>query len=311
MQTIYYDKSTKLKEKCVVAIGKFDGIHAGHLRILNELSRLKNKGLKSVVFTFEKSLTAFFSGKEDALIMTDKEKEEYLRDFGIDYLVIYPVNSDSILIKPEDFIYKVLLEALNAEFVVAGPDLSYGAGGKGDFALLEKIAGAEKCVKVEKILHEKSGREISSTFSREVICKGDIELASELLGRPYFVSGKVMHGRKLGRKMSFPTVNLLPDQNKLLPPFGVYFSYVNVGSRKYPGVSNVGKKPTISDHEKVCVETHILDFDDDLYGENIRVDFLGFRRSETKFESIDALAEQLKADVEAARTYFKNIQVYD
>lgn len=308
MQTINYKEEIRIKEECAVAIGKFDGIHAGHVLLLNQLLELKDKGYKSVVFTFDKSLSAFFSGKEEKLLLTDEEKEEFLKEMGIDYLIIYPVNEKSVSLSPEDFINKVLLDSLNARFVVAGPDLSYGDKGAGDFKLLEKIAGKDKCILVDKLIYEKEHREISSTYVREVVSAGNMKLACELLGRPYFASGKVMHGRKLGRAMSFPTVNLLPDNNKLLPPFGVYFSNVYVGSKCYPGVSNIGIKPTISDHEKLCIETHILDFDEDLYGENIRVDILEFRRGEIKFESIDALAKQLQSDVDAAREYFSKIR---
>ena len=302
MKKIYLDKDIKIADECAVAIGKFDGIHLGHIKLLRRLLDFKSRGLKTVVFTFEKSLSSFFTGIPESNLMSEEEKDEFLSELGIDICAVYPVNADSVAVPPDDFIDDYLVSALNAKVIVAGPDLSYGDKGLGDFNLLrEHSKGRYECIEIDKEIENSTGREISSTYVREVVALGDMELAGSLLGRPYSVYGKVEHGRKLGRVLQFPTVNLLPLSDKLLPPYGVYLANVVVGSELYKGVANVGIKPTISDHEAVCVETHILDFDDDLYGENIRVELLSFMRPEQKFESIDKLKEQLGKDIAAAR----------
>lgn len=304
MQIVNIDDNLIIEDMTAVAIGKFDGIHLGHQKLFGRLLEEKKNGLKTVVFTFDKSIAAFFSGKESPSILTEEEKQELLSEMGIDVLAVYPVNSESVKISPKDFIKKVLVDKLNAKVVVAGPDLSYADKGRGDFVLLESLSSVYgyNAVKIDKEIYKESGKEISSTYVREAISAGDMSLASNLLGRPYFVSGQVMHGRKLGRVMSFPTVNLIMDKEKLLPPYGVYLANVYVGSEKYAGVANVGIKPTISDNEKPCVETHIFDFDEELYGEYIRVEMLEFMRPEKKFNSIDELKNQLKVDIKNAKS---------
>lgn len=303
MKKIILDGNNRIEEPCAVTIGKFDGIHKGHLKLLKRLLEEKENGRMTVVFTFDKSIASFFSGESVQNLQLDYEKEEFLSEFGIDYLAIYPVNDKSVKISPADFIKDILVDALNAKVIVAGPDLSYADKGAGDFELLEEMAleYGYTPVMIEKEVYCPDNIEISSTLVRSAVLSGDMKKVKELLGRPYSVSGKVCHGRKLGRAMSFPTVNLIMDSDKLLPPYGVYFSCVCVGTQKYYGVSNVGIKPTISDNEKPCVETHIFDFDDDLYGEYIKVELLEYMRAEMKFASIDDLKNQLASDVKSAK----------
>lgn len=292
----------RIEKKTAVAIGKFDGIHAGHQKLLGEILSYREKGLKTAVFTFEKPLSTFFTGK-GSVLTTNQEKEEFLTDAGIDVLVEFPVNEKTVSLEPEEFIRDILKERMNAGVVAAGPDCSYGYRGRGDFALLQKM-GQElsfDTVMVEKELYE--GREISSTFVRSEVEKGSMELVEHLLKRPYSIYGRVMHGRKLGRQLSMPTLNLLPDKNKLLPPFGVYMSRVKVGTQEFDGITNIGFKPTVTDQRIPGVETYLYDFDDDLYGENIEVSLLHFERPERKFASVSELKEHLKKDLDAGEKY--------
>ena len=303
MKIIRLEDDNKILEATAVAIGKFDGIHRGHIKLLERLKMEKENGLQTVVFSFDKSIASFFSGIDVPMLQTDGEKEEFLAEFGIDILAIYPVNEDSVKISPEEFIKKILYVKLNAKVIVAGPDLSYADKGMGNFELLDSLSEkySYTTVMIEKEIYEPLNAEISSTLVREAVVKGEMELSKELLGRNYSISGKVIHGRRLGRKMSFPTVNLIAEKNKLLPPFGVYTADVYVGSNKFCGVANVGIKPTVSDNDMPCVETHIFDFDEDLYGEYIKVELKRFLREEKKFGSIEELKQQLAKDVEMAK----------
>lgn len=292
----------RIENETAVAIGKFDGIHAGHQKLLNEILSCRGRGLKTAVFTFEKSLGEFFTGK-GSVLTTNQEKEDYLAGAGIDVLVEFPVNGKTTSMEPEDFIRRILKEQMNAGIVAAGPDCSYGYRGRGDFALLEKM-GKElsfQTVMVEKELY--GGREISSTYVRSEVERGNMELVERLLKRPYSICGRVVHGRQLGRQLSMPTLNLLPDEHKLLPPFGVYMSRVRAGALEYDGITNIGYKPTVSERKIPGVETYLYDFDDDLYGEYIEVSLLHFERPERKFASVSDLKEHLKKDLDAGEKY--------
>lgn len=295
----------KIEERTAVAMGKFDGIHRGHRKLLNEILSWKSKGYLTAVFTFETPVSRFFS-ETPGVLTTNQEKEEYLADLGIDILVEYPVCEKTMAIEPEEFIGRILVGQMNAGIIAAGPDCSYGHRGRGDFALLQKLGDVFSyqtvCVEKERC----RDREISSTLVRTEVEKGNMEFVQELLGRPYSVFGKVMHGRQLGRQLSMPTLNVLPQEQKLLPPFGVYMSRVKVGTQEYDGITNIGRKPTISDQERITVETYLYDFDDDLYGENIEVSLLHFERPERKFASVEDLKEHLKKDLNAGEEYRKN-----
>lgn len=306
---IITDNNFKIEYKTAVAIGKFDGIHKGHEKLLKELIKYKSDGFKCAVFTFQIPIASFFSGEKVKVLMSLKEKEEYLSEIGIDYLIEFPVNEETVSIEPIRFIREILVKKMQAGVIIAGPDCSFGHYGKGDFALLNQEADQNgyRAVMISKEREEDQTRlEISSSYVRSEIEKGNMEHAKRLLGRPYCVSGRVMKGRQLGRQLSMPTVNLIPGEDKLLPPFGVYFSDVYVGTMHYCGITNIGKKPTISDHEAVTVETFLYDFDDDLYGEFIQVDLQKFARPEQKFPSISALEEKLKEDMINGKEFHQN-----
>ncbi|MCR5527267.1 MAG: bifunctional riboflavin kinase/FAD synthetase [Lachnospiraceae bacterium] len=299
---------SKNATETAVAIGKFDGIHRGHQKLIEVIKSMQARGLKSVVFTFDMPPAAFFTGHDVAVLTTNDERREYLAENDVDYLIEYPVNQETISTEPEVFIRDVLRDKLNARVVAAGSDCSFGKDGRGNLELLRSMQGCMgfETVEVDKVRY--NGEEISSTLVRSKVSDGDMEAARELLGHPYSFAGKVSHGRKLGSsELSMPTVNIMPEKNKLLPPFGVYFSDVVIGSEIFHGITNVGRKPTLSDHEAVSVETFLYDFDDDIYGENLRVELLHWRREERKFENLDALKKQMHEDMEAGRMWHKNI----
>lgn len=295
----------KIEEKTAVAIGKFDGIHKGHQKLLSKICSFKEKGYRTVVLTFDMPLASFFSKEDAKILTTNMEKEDYLEEMGIDIIIEFPINERTMSIEPESFVEDILVKKMNAGIIAAGADCSFGYKGRGNFPMLKKLG--EK-YNYQAILVEKEcfrGKEISSTYVREEVFSGNMETVHELLGRDYAIAGKVVHGRKLGRTMNMPTVNLIPPDCKILPPFGVYMSKVIVGSRWYDGITNIGRKPTISEHEAIGIETYIFDFDDDLYGEFIQVNLIHFYRREMKFQNISELKMQLDKDLMAGEEFRK------
>ena len=304
MQIVSDKTEFKLKGVSAVAIGKFDGIHAGHYRLIDEILRQKKNGLQSVIFTFFPSATVYFGGEDAKELTTREEKREIFERMGIDVLVEFPLNPETAATDPVDFVKKILIGMMNMKFLAAGEDVSFGKGGKGNRVLLEEMAEENDfTVKIiEKIFDH--GKEISSTYVREEILKGNMELASELLSRNYSMEGIVENGMHLGRKMGFPTVNLYPPKEKLMPPYGVYYSDVFYNGSMYHGITNIGVKPTVQQTKRVNAETYLYDFDRDIYGKKIRLELLKFKRPEQKFQDLAGLQKQLRQDVEDGKHWF-------
>ena len=284
---------------CAVAIGKFDGIHKGHKRLVDEINGFKERceGLMTAVFTFDPSPVAFFGDGNYHGITTRDEKRRIFNKFGIDYLIEYPLNSESAAMSPMDFMEKILVAGLHAKYVVCGPDFTFGYRGAGNVKLLKNSADR---LGFEVIICEKvatDGEEISSSLIREEVERGNMERVAEYIGAPYSVTGIVQKGRQIGRTIGMPTVNLIPESDKLLPPFGVYKSTVSYGGGHYKGITNIGVQPTVTDEKKVTVETHIFDFDEDIYGKPIIVNLNHFIRPERKFESTLQLKQQIEEDI--------------
>lgn len=307
MQIIDRMEQLNIKDKTAVAIGKFDGIHLGHQALLREILSAKEDGLKSVVFTFHPSPAAVFGGYEEKVLTTPKEKRDYFCAAGVDYLVEYPMNRKTAAVEPMDYIKEYLVERMHAQLIVAGPDLSFGKQGKGDFALLNRC-GKEfgyNARQIEKICA--GGEEISSTRVRNAVKQGNMREAALCLGTFYPISGAVCHGNELGRKMGFPTLNLIPEQEKLLPPFGVYYSQVSLRGKLYYGVTNIGRKPTVHAGDEITVETNLLNYDDAAYDQQIKVELMEFVRPEQQFADKQQLMEQIHKDVEQAEKFFGKI----
>lgn len=296
-------RNCELHMETAVAIGKFDGLHRGHRRLLQEILDKKATGLKACVFTFDPSPAVFFGLADGKELMTKEEKRRALRDMGVDVLVEYPMNAENAAVTPCDFVKKLLADALNVKFIAAGTDVSFGAKGAGNARLLEECA---KELEYELKLIDKvtlEGTEISSSLVRKEVEAGNMEYVTALLGAPYTVSGEVMHGKALGRKLGMPTMNLLPPKEKLLPPVGVYYSQVRYEGMNYPAISNVGYKPTVSQEPVLGVETYLYDFDKEIYGEDISVSLLSFKRPEMRFASVEELKEQMKQDISDGKEY--------
>lgn len=301
-----------INEETAVAIGKFDGFHRGHQKLLATLRQQQEKGLKSVIFTFVPSPAVFFCGKPVRELSTLAEKRRIFEDAGVDYLIEYPFYREVADMEPETYIKEVLVDRIHAKCVVAGEDVSYGKKGSGDYRLLQENAlmYGYRVLIIDKVQYE--GREVSSTYVREEVEKGNMEQVAKLLGAPYHIGGKIIHGKQLGRTIGMPTVNLMPPEEKLLPPKGVYYSYVYLhsengnmpydGIRLY-GITNIGTKPTVDDRSVMGVETYIYNFDGDVYGNEMEVYLLKHKRPEMCFDGIESLKAQMSADIAEGRRF--------
>lgn len=292
-----------LKAETAVALGKFDGVHIGHRRLLDEIIMRKSRGLAACVFTFDPTPAVLFRSSDGRELTSKEEKRLLFERMGIDILIEFPLDAVTAAMPPGTFVAEVLARRMNVRFIAAGNDLSFGAKGAGDAALLRQL-GPELGIEVETI--DKvclDGVEVSSTYVRGRVESGHMRIVEQLLGMPYMVAGKVTEGKKLGRKLGFPTVNLLPESSKLMPPNGVYFSKVRHGGKMYRAVSNVGYKPTVASERILGVESYLYDFSGTIYGEEIEVYLCEFLRPEQRFESLEALQAQLKKDIAAGAGY--------
>ena len=327
MQIISGNAQFHIDDKTAVAIGKFDGVHMGHQKLLKHILDKKEQGMKATIFTFDPPPAVFFSqlSQSSALgstgnstseksgktiltqLLTREEKRRKFENLGVDILVEFPMNLETAHTAPEDFVRRILHEQMNVAYVAAGDDLSYGYKGRGNFALLNELAPelGYRTHAIKKL--QMFGRNVSSSFIKEEILKAEMERASELLGEHYYVGGFVEHGKKLGRTIGFPTVNLLPPSEKCLPPNGVYFSEVKIDGQIYNGMTNIGLRPTVSDNGQISVETYIYDFEDDLYGKYLEISLLTFHRKEQRFSGVEALKAQLDQDLEAGRNFFQSL----
>lgn len=286
----------KLKNSAV-SLGKFDGIHRGHRLLLQEI--LQAAPLIPTVFTFD---TAGNAGGFRSQIYDQREKSLLLQRLGMKREVLFPFHEGTRQMLPQDFIRQILHEAMDAKLVCVGEDFRFGKDRSGDVGMLQQYAHQYGYrVKIIPKLRE-NGDIISSTRIRTLLQEGQLSSANRLLGEAFFFYGEVVHGNALGRTMQMPTANLLPGPEKVLLPAGVYATRVTVGGKEYSAVTNLGYKPTVGS-KQVGVESYLLDFDRDIYGEEICVQFHQFLRPEQKFDSLEALRSQMKQDkCQAAKT---------
>lgn len=291
-----------LDGRSAVAIGKFDGIHLGHRKLLEKIIQQKEKGYLATVFTFDTSAAAFFGG-DDKELTTREEKRRLFARMGMDVLIEFPLNQKTAATPPDVFVEEYIIRQMKAAYICAGMDVSFGQRGAGNYQLLQQYAAAGdyRIEIIDKVMA--GGEEVSSTRVREAIRSGEMQLANEMLGTAYSLTGVVAHGRRLGRTIGMPTANLLPEKDKLLPPNGVYYSRVRYQDKVYKAISNIGCKPTVSAEMVLGVESYLYDFTEDIYGKEITVELLEFRRPEMKFADVEALKTQMEKDIQAGKTY--------
>ncbi len=275
-----------------MTIGKFDGFHCGHKRLLE---RMKETGLPITV------LIVSIPGSEE--LLTEEDTRMLAEHIGIERMIVLSLTEDIRNLSPEEFVSRILASQLSAAHVVIGENFRFGRDRAGEAEDMSALCGQHGIACDIVPMAEEDGSVVSSTRLRGLLSLGDLPELNRLLGYNYFVSGTIRHGREIGRTISFPTINLIPQETKLLPPIGVYMTETKIAGSVYASVTNIGDNPTVNrdGERRITVETHILDFSGDVYGETATVFFLRKMRDQQTFSSLAELTEQLKRDVEARR----------
>jgi riboflavin kinase/FMN adenylyltransferase len=295
--------SKQAAQPVALAIGNFDGVHLGHQALLKSLiATAQSQNLKSTVMTFEPHPREFFTPDQAPTRLTSlREKLELFAEAGVEQVYVCRFNSRFAKITAEAFMQTIMRDALNARAVLVGQDFKFGAGRKGTVADFE--AAGFNLVNLPNVEHD--GQRVSSTAVREALAKGELNKAATLLGRPYSISGKVVHGDKLGRELGYPTANVHIRHDR--PPFlGIYaVKLEGLLGGELPGVASLGVRPTIKHDGKPVLEVHLFNFDQEIYGTHVRVKFLHKIRDEMKFADLETLKRWMIADEQAARDYLR------
>ena len=292
-------------QRSVVTIGSFDGVHLGHQAILNQVKAVAAElGLPSVVMTFEPQPQEFFSGERaPARLMRLREKVDALFEFGVDQVLCLQFNRELRNLTAAEFVRSVLVDGLGTRHLIVGDDFRFGCDRSGDFKMLSEMGETYDFAVQDTETLEVDGQRVSSTLVRQILEQGNFERASQLLGKLFTITGRVVYGQQLGRELGFPTANV--QLNRYSAPLsGVYAVLVNIDGAVYQGAANVGLRPTVGDLLKPILEVHLLDFEADLYGRRIEVEFVTKIRDEEKFTSLDKLIESIQRDVKQIRAWF-------
>lgn len=298
---IYHDIHDFKVNNPILTIGSFDGVHLGHVKIIDRLRELAcERNGESVIFTFYPHPRQILAPQEDSLrlLTTLNEKGRLFARAGIDHLIIYPFTKTFAELSYTDFVHEILVRQLHIKTLVVGYDHKFGKNREGSFSMLQTLSQAFKfeLEKLDVLLVDDIN--VSSTKIRQALDEGNVSLANSYLGYPYTLHGKVVEGKQLGRKIQFPTANIVAsDPHKMIPGHGVYAVYVYVEGQQYKGMLNIGLRPTVdrnADHRSI--EVHLLGFSGDLYHREIELEFIQKIREEKKFASIDELRLQLEDD---------------
>lgn len=297
--------SEYLPVQTVVTVGKFDGFHLGHRSLLAAVLKEAETGLASCVISFSTIVD-----KNNSVIYTKEEQRKLCESMGIDVLAEYVLDDTLREMSAEQFVSEFLCGKLQAKVIVAGEDFRFGRNRSGDVTLLQDLEEkyGYRTVCVPKV--EEDAVRISSTGIRTLLAEGNVTEANKHLGRPYAVFGEVLHGKKLGRTLGFPTMNLLPPPEKLLPAYGVYVTKTKVDGQWFDGITNIGLRPTVDSDDRVSVETHLFDCAMDLYGKQVEVQFVQFLRPEKKFPEVASLKNAMQEDFKNAKAILeKNVRI--
>ncbi len=293
-------------EPTVVALGNFDGVHRGHQQIIQRtVKSAEAAGLKSAVFTFSNHTRTLLKNLPAVKnILYAEEKAEIIQQMGIDYMFNIPFTNEILKMSPEGFVKDILVDTFKIREAYCGFNYSFGykAQGTPEVLMHEGLKHGfgihvQEPYKIDDII-------VSSTYIRKLIEEGHMEECAKFMGRMYSIGGEVVVGNKLGRTIGFPTSNVMIDETMATPPNGVYITYCTYNGVKYPSVTNVGVKPTIGTYNK-NIETHIFNFDKELYGKQIRVEFIKRTREERKFAGVEELSRQIESDCIMAKAYHR------
>jgi riboflavin kinase/FMN adenylyltransferase len=301
---IFTNEDTKIPrlDSVCLTLGIFDGVHLGHQKIIRRVvERARQMSGTACVVTFDPHPREVLS--PDAapdLLTTTSKKSGLIERLGIDVICLIRFTREFANIDARSFVKGFLIEKIQMKSIVVGHDWRFGKGRKGDIHLLRDMSG-ELGFEVEQVSRvEVDGQPVSSTLIRELVLKGDLDRVARCLGRNYSITGSIVGGSRIGREIGFPTANIEPH-HEAVPPNGIYAVWADVCGVRKPGTLNIGFRPTVTNERKRTVEVHIMDFYRDIYNEDIEVTFVEKLREEQKFPSLDALAEQIKKDVERAR----------
>ncbi len=325
----YIKNTTDIKRTAsAVTLGKFDGIHRGHQLLIDRVVDRGNAGLCPTVFTFDvapalvieadsktktgdKIKTQIGSGPDSGCnkstrgqLLTSAERVDVLKRHGIEAVIEYPFDDSLRRMPAEDFVRRILVDKLDTKYIAIGSDFCFGYERRGNADLLERMSS--ECGYELDLIDKKriDGRIVSSTAIRGFVAEGRMEDANKFLGYDFFLSGTIVDGNHLGHTWGIPTININMSSDKLLPQNGVYFSKTTIDGRTYNSITNIGNKPTIGDSYSKGAETHIFDFDEDVYGKKAIVSIEHFHRKEMKFAGIEELIPELKKDIAAAKKYY-------
>ncbi|WP_317316853.1 bifunctional riboflavin kinase/FAD synthetase [Peptostreptococcus russellii] len=289
-----------------VTIGNFDGVHKGHQTLINKTIKYsRENNLKSVVFTFSNHPVNYFKPGHVKNIISYKEKYEVIERMGVDIYISIPFDESMTQISAEDYVSKILVEKLHVKKMVIGHDFTFARQREGNPEVLKELAKKNNfdVEVVDPVIME--GRRISSTDIRRAITEGDVVEAEELLGRYFAVEGEVIKGRQIGRKLGFPTANIQYDNNMVIPQIGIYATFAVIDGEVYCGATSIGTNPTVNGKD-LSIETYILDFDENIYGKDMRVEFIEKMRDEIKFDGVEGLKLQLEKDTKYVKeNYFE------
>lgn len=312
MDTITSIEKIDTIKDSVVTIGNFDGIHKGHQVLIEKATEYaKKNNVISTVFTFNNHPVNYFKPNSIKNIITNNDKVKILKTMGVDYIINIPFDEYMTKISGYDFVKDILIDKLGAKKIIVGHDFTFARNKEGNIDLLKELSKKNgflleivNPVKIDDI-------RISSSYIRKLILDGKVEDARKYLGRNYKLSGEVIHSKKLGRTIGFPTANISIDENIIIPKVGIYATKVYVNGTIYYGATNVGYNPTVNG-KKLSIETNILEFNDDIYGKIITIEFLERIRDEKKFNGIEELKEQLQKDTKYIyKVYLQNNKIYD
>ncbi len=291
-------KKINIKESAVVTIGNFDGIHIGHKKLIDTLEKsiIDDIGSK-VVLSFYPHPLEYIKGYKVKTILSQREKEKELLSLGIDYFIKYPFDENTMNMEAKEFFIEVIVDKLNCKTLVVGECFKFGKGNKGDIKFLKTMCSNYniKLYVVENRLIDKV--KVSSSNIRKLVMEHSFKEIEKRLNKKFYMCNKVIEGKKIGRTLGFRTANIKIRDDKIVPPNGVYYTYTTVCGKKYDSVTNIGITPTFENCNR-SIETHIINFNKDIYGEEIKLEFNEFIRGEKKFKNVRELMDQIELDIQ-------------
>ena len=289
----------------VIAVGVFDGVHRGHQMLLQKmLSEASRRGIAGGVITFYPHPIAVIKPEIKISYLESLERRvELLSEFGVDFVSVLQFTSELQQVTAKDFAAMLVREA-GLKVLVVGENFRVGRGGEGDVTYLSSLGDSMGFEVIPVPLFEDNSGYFSSTRIREALYEGKMEMVNDLLGRPYALRGPVLHGDHRGRQIGFPTLNIETSADRQLPPDGVYITEALIRDKKIPSCTNIGLRPTFGSNGTRLVETHLLDFDEDLYGEIVTIELLSYLRPEMKFTGVEELTQQIEIDLTKTRAWF-------